>query len=75
MKDFALLLQTVFNAIYARNEIKGEITMTQEDKDLLLSLILKADENGLLQIYDEEENYHEAEWIFFDGDKLCIKIN
>ncbi len=49
--------------------------MTQEDKDLLLSLILKADENGLLQIYDEEENYHEAEWIFFDGDKLCIKIN
>lgn len=49
--------------------------MTQEEKDLLLSLILKANEDGLLHIYDEEENYHETEWIFLDREELYIKIN
>lgn len=48
--------------------------MGQEDKDLLLSLMLKANEEGLLNIYDEEENYYETKWIFLDAE-LCIKIN
>jgi hypothetical protein len=48
--------------------------MTQEEKELLLSLLKKADEDGLLHIYDKEENYHEVKWIFFD-EELCIKIN
>jgi ATP-dependent protease ClpP protease subunit len=30
---------------------------------------------GILTIYDEEENYHEAEWIFLDREELYIKIN
>lgn len=48
--------------------------MTQEEKDLLLSLMLKASEEGLLNIYDKEENYYEIEWMFLDAE-LCIKIN
>ena len=47
--------------------------MTQEEKELLLQLIKKADEEGLLNIYDEEENHHEVKWIFLDKE-LCIKI-
>ena len=34
--------------------------MTQEGRKLLLSLILKADEDGLLHIYDEEGYHHET---------------
>ena len=35
---------------------------------------MKANEEGLLNIYDKEENYYEIEWIFLDAE-LCIKIN
>lgn len=47
--------------------------MTQEDKELLVSLLKKADENGILHIYDNEENIYEVNGIFSDGD-VCIKI-
>ena len=47
--------------------------MTQEDKELLISLLNKADENSALHIYDNEENIYEVDWIFLDND-ICIKI-
>lgn len=47
--------------------------MTQEEKDSLLNLLLKLDEDGLLNIYDDE-SHHEVEWMFFDRKELCIKI-
>lgn len=46
--------------------------MTQEEKELLLSL-LKADEDGLLNVYDDNENTHEVTWIYLDNE-ICIKI-
>ena len=48
--------------------------MTQEEKELLLSLLKKADENGLLHVYDNNENTYEVTWIFLDNE-ICIKIN
>ena len=51
-----------------------EKIMKQEDKELLLSLLSKLDEDGLLNIYDDEENHHGVEWMFFDREELCIKI-
>ena len=47
--------------------------MTQEDKELLLHLLKRADEEGLLHIYDEEENYYEMIWAFLDRE-LCMKV-
>ena len=47
--------------------------MTQEDKQTLLKLIKKAKEEGLLNIYDSQENYYKVDWIFLDAE-LCIKI-
>lgn len=47
--------------------------MTQEEKELLLELLKKADENGLLNVYDSQENHYEVDWIFLDK-QLCIKI-
>ena len=47
--------------------------MTQEDKELLLCLLKKADENGLLNISDKEENDYEIDWIFLDSE-LFIRI-
>lgn len=49
--------------------------MTQEDKDLLLKLLLKLDEDGLLNIYDNDENHYELEWAYIDREELYIKIN
>jgi len=49
--------------------------MTQEEKELLLRLFEKADEEGLINIYDNEENYCSVERIFLDKDGLCVKIN
>ena len=48
--------------------------MTQEEKELLLSLLLRLDEDGLLNIYDDEEIHHEVKWMFFDKEELCMKI-
>ena len=52
------------------NRIK---TMTKEEKELLLQLLKKADEDGLLNVYDEEEHYYEVVWVYLDSE-LCIKI-
>ena len=52
---------------------KTNKTMTKEEKELLLQLLKKADESGLLHIYDKEENTYEIDWLFLDSE-ICIKI-
>lgn len=47
--------------------------MTQEEKDLLLSLLLKANGESQLHIYDSEENLYIIDFAFIDKD-VCIKI-
>ena len=47
--------------------------MSQEEKELLLDLLKKADENSLLNISDNQENNYEVDWLFFDA-QLCIRI-
>lgn len=47
--------------------------MTQEEKELLVSLLKEANENNILDIYDDEENLYEVDWVFIDN-KVCIKI-
>lgn len=47
--------------------------MKPEDKELLLSLLKKADENGLLYVYDDNENTYEVTWVYLDNE-ICIKI-
>lgn len=47
--------------------------MTQEEKELLLSLLEKANEDSLLNIYDNNENEYEVTWLFIDKE-ICIKI-
>ena len=47
--------------------------MTQEEKQLLLSLLKKANEDGLLYVYDDEE-IHEVTWIYLDRE-IYIKVN
>ena len=47
--------------------------MTQKEKELLLSLLLKLDEDGQLNIYDNDE-YYILEQAFIDREELCIKI-
>ena len=48
--------------------------MTQKEKELLLNLLSDLDEKGLLYIYDKGESNYSMDWVFFDGEKLCIKI-
>ena len=47
--------------------------MTQEEKDLLLSLLKKANQDSLLHIYDDKENIYDIDWLFID-EQICIKI-
>lgn len=51
--------------------------MTQEEKDLLkellLSLLEKANQNSLLHIYDDKENIYDIDWLYIDK-QICIKI-
>lgn len=47
--------------------------MTQEEKELLVSLLKEANENSVLHIYDSEENIYEVNSLFIDRD-VCIKI-
>ena len=47
--------------------------MTQDEKELLLSLLKKAAEDGLLHVYDDNENTYEATWIYLDHE-ICMKI-
>ena len=48
--------------------------MKQRNKDLLLKLLEELAEDNSLIIYDDEENHHEVEWMFFDMNELWIKI-
>lgn len=48
--------------------------MTQEEKELLLSLLKKADEDGLLYVYDNNENIYEVTWVYLGDNEICIKI-
>lgn len=47
--------------------------MTQNEKELLLSLLLKADKESSLHIYDNEDNVYSIDWLFIDN-QVCIKI-
>ena len=47
--------------------------MTQEEKESLLSLLSKLNDDGLLNIYDDEDSHYEIDWMFFDSE-LCVKI-
>lgn len=47
--------------------------MTQEEKNLLLSLLEKANQNGLLHIYDNKENIYNVEYLCIDS-QVCIEI-
>ena len=47
--------------------------MKQEDKELLLSLLLKANKENSLHIYDNEENVYSIDWLFIDN-QICMKI-
>lgn len=47
--------------------------MTQEEKDLLLSLLLKADEENALHIYDDEDNVYRIDSLFIDS-QICINV-
>ena len=47
--------------------------MTQEEKDLLLSLLLKANEESSLHIYDDEGNVYSIDDFFIDS-QICINI-
>lgn len=54
--------------------------MTQADKKLLLLLLSKAREEGLLHIYDYEDNIYMIDWLFEDGQngqfgKICMAIS
>ena len=48
--------------------------MIQEEKDLLLSLLKKADKENLLHIYDYDDTYYYVDWIFSDNNTINIKI-
>jgi hypothetical protein len=47
--------------------------MTQEEKDLLLSLLLKANKESSLHIYDNEDNVYSIDCLFIDS-QICMKI-
>lgn len=47
--------------------------MTQEEKELLVSLLKEADETSIIDIYDDEENIYGVDWVYIDS-KICIKI-
>ena len=47
--------------------------MTQEEKDLLISLLSKADEESLLHIYDDEDNLYSIDWLYIDR-QICMNV-
>ncbi len=54
--------------------------MKEEEKELLLSLLEKAEDEGLLDIYDIDDNLYGINWTSIDKDwlsqknKIIIKI-
>ena len=47
--------------------------MTQEQKELLLSLLSKADGENLLHVFDNEGNVYSVDWLFLDN-QICVRI-
>lgn len=47
--------------------------MTEEDKELLISLLKKAAVGGLLEIYDKDENIYGIDMIMIDKHWLSLK--
>ena len=48
--------------------------MDEKEKELLLHLLEKANEEGLLNVYDSEEKYHSVEWMFLDRGEIHFQI-
>ena len=48
--------------------------MNEREKELLLHLLEKANEDGLLNVYDWEEKYHSVERVFLDKGEIYFKI-
>jgi len=57
-----------------QNKTIHKNNMTQEEIDLLLSLLRKANEEGCIRIYDENENFYEPSWAFAYNDRVMLKI-
>jgi len=49
--------------------------MDGKEKELLLHLLEKANEEGLLNVYDCKEKYHEVKKVFLDKGELYFLIN
>ena len=49
--------------------------MDEKEKELLLHLLEKANEEGLLNVYDCEEKYHSVERVLLDRGELYFQIN
>lgn len=49
--------------------------MKKREKGLLLYLLNKANEEGLLNVYDCEEKYHSVERMFLDNGEIYFQIN
>lgn len=47
--------------------------MTQEEKELLLLLLQKANKDSLIRVYDYDENLYDVDWIYLE-DEIYIKI-
>lgn len=47
--------------------------MKEEEKELLLSLLEKAEDEGLLHIYDSDENIYGIDWTSIDKNWLSLK--
>jgi hypothetical protein len=47
--------------------------MTSEEKELLLALLQKANEDSLLRVYDFDENLYHVDWIYLE-DEIYMKI-
>ena len=47
--------------------------MTQAEKELLLSLLQKANEDSLIRVYDYDDNHYDLDWIYLE-DEIYIKI-
>lgn len=47
--------------------------MTQEEKNLLLSLLQKANKDNLIRVYDYDKNIYDVDWIYLD-DEIYMKI-
>ena len=48
--------------------------MTKEEFNKLLKLFEKAKEEGIITIYDKNEDYHYIDYVFEDNGELFIKI-